>query len=268
MLDQDSALALLTLAAEADATIALVGDRAQLPAVGRGGVLDIAAALVTGSGSTVEDLDTVHRFTDPAYARLTLELREGHGPHSLFDRLHGLGLVQLHTSDDSAHEQIATATAAAIEAGTPVAATVATNDEAATSTSGSATSSWQRGKWTTGPRSLVATAFPSASATSSPLAGTTAAWASPTGRSGLSSTSAATAPVSHRGRRCPPPPLGNAAGLIREQARHLAYAATGYGVQGVTTTTAHTLLSEALGAAGVYVGMTRPRLERPARRRR
>jgi hypothetical protein len=40
---------------------------------------------------------------------------------------------------------------------------------------------------------------------------------------------------------------------------HLAYAATGYGVQGVTTTSAHTLLSESLDAAGVYVGMTRGR---------
>jgi hypothetical protein len=40
---------------------------------------------------------------------------------------------------------------------------------------------------------------------------------------------------------------------------HLAYAATAYGVQGVTTTSAHTLLSEALDASGVYVGMTRSR---------
>ena len=40
---------------------------------------------------------------------------------------------------------------------------------------------------------------------------------------------------------------------------HLGYAATAYGVQGVTTTTAHTLLSEALDASGVYVGMTRAR---------
>ena len=40
---------------------------------------------------------------------------------------------------------------------------------------------------------------------------------------------------------------------------HLAYAATAYGVQGVTTTSAHTLLSETLDASGVYVGMTRGR---------
>lgn len=43
MLDQDTAHALLTITQEAGATVALVGDRAQLPAVGRGGVLDMAA---------------------------------------------------------------------------------------------------------------------------------------------------------------------------------------------------------------------------------
>ncbi len=37
MLDQDTAIALLTVTAEAGATVALVGDRAQLAAVGRGG---------------------------------------------------------------------------------------------------------------------------------------------------------------------------------------------------------------------------------------
>ena len=260
MLDQDSALALLTLAAEADATIALVGDRAQLPAVGRGGVLDIAAALVTGSGSTVEDLDTVHRFTDPAYARLTLELREGHGPHSLFDRLHGLGLVQLHTSDDSAHEQIATATAAAIEAGTPVAATVATNDEArdlnervrnklvaAGEVDDRATITGSDGL-PVGVGDVIATRRNDSSLGVANRQVWTVQHVSSDGT--LSVIEAGD--VHHRHSVTLP------ASYVNKHA-HLAYAATGYGVQGVTTTTAHTLLSEALGAAGVYVGMTRGR---------
>lgn len=42
MLDQDVARALLTIADETKARVALVGDRHQLPAVGRGGVLDHA----------------------------------------------------------------------------------------------------------------------------------------------------------------------------------------------------------------------------------
>ena len=40
---------------------------------------------------------------------------------------------------------------------------------------------------------------------------------------------------------------------------HLSYAATAYGVQGATVNGAHTVLSEATSAAGVYVGMTRGR---------
>jgi ATP-dependent exoDNAse (exonuclease V) alpha subunit len=40
MLDQDTALALLTIADERGWRLALIGDRHQLPAVGRGGVLE------------------------------------------------------------------------------------------------------------------------------------------------------------------------------------------------------------------------------------
>ncbi len=110
VLDQDSAIALLTVADEAAATVALVGDRAQLPAVGRGGVLDVAAALVAGSGRPLFDLDSVHRFTDPAYAELTLELRAADNPAHLFDRLYALGHVRVHSRTEDAHEAIATAT--------------------------------------------------------------------------------------------------------------------------------------------------------------
>ena len=63
MLDQDTARALLTIADETGARIALVGDRHQLPAVGRGGVLDHAHAWT--HPTAVLDLDTVHRVTDP-----------------------------------------------------------------------------------------------------------------------------------------------------------------------------------------------------------
>jgi len=42
MLDQDTARALLTIADETGARLVLIGDRHQLPAVGRGGVLDLA----------------------------------------------------------------------------------------------------------------------------------------------------------------------------------------------------------------------------------
>ncbi|MDR0592205.1 MAG: relaxase domain-containing protein, partial [Bifidobacteriaceae bacterium] len=80
MLDQDTAIALLTVTAEAGATVALVGDRAQLPAVGRGGVLDIAAQI----RGRVFDMTGVHRFNDPAYAALTLQMRQGSDPAGVF----------------------------------------------------------------------------------------------------------------------------------------------------------------------------------------
>ncbi len=75
MLDQDTAHALLTIADEAGARVALVGDRHQLPAVGRGGVLDHAARWVTDD--THITLDSVHRFADPEYAALSLAMRTG-----------------------------------------------------------------------------------------------------------------------------------------------------------------------------------------------
>ena len=69
MLDQDTARALLTIADEAGARVALVGDRHQLPAVGRGGVLDHAVAWA--HPTAVVTLEKVHRFTDPDYAALS-----------------------------------------------------------------------------------------------------------------------------------------------------------------------------------------------------
>jgi len=75
MLDQDSARALLIVADEAGARVALVGDRHQLPAVGRGGVLDLAHRWA--NPDSVVSLDIVHRFSDPEYAAITLAMRTG-----------------------------------------------------------------------------------------------------------------------------------------------------------------------------------------------
>ena len=75
MLDQDTAAALLTVAEEMGARVALVGDRHQLPAVGRGGVLDLAARWVPPEAHV--DLDVAHRFADPEYAAISLALRTG-----------------------------------------------------------------------------------------------------------------------------------------------------------------------------------------------
>ncbi len=97
MLDQDFARALLVIADETRAQVAFVGDRHQLPAVGRGGVLDHAARWAQPAASV--QLETVHRFRDPDYADLTLRMRTGQDPEAVFDALHARGLVAIHPSD-------------------------------------------------------------------------------------------------------------------------------------------------------------------------
>lgn len=108
MLDQDAARALLTIADEAGARIALVGDRHQLPAVGRGGVLD--HALAWAHPTAVVSLEKVHRFTDPDYAALSLRMRTGNDPPAVFDELHRRGSIVIHPNE-------ADRTAAVAEAG-------------------------------------------------------------------------------------------------------------------------------------------------------
>ena len=108
MLDQDTAHALLTIADEAGARVALVGDRHQLPAVGRGGVVD--HALAWAHPTAVVTLERLHRFTDPDYAALSLRMRTGNDPAAVFDALHRRGSIVIHPSE-------AERTAALAEAG-------------------------------------------------------------------------------------------------------------------------------------------------------
>jgi hypothetical protein len=110
MLDQDTARALLTIADETGTRVALVGDRHQLPAVGRGGVLDHAIA--RAHPTAVVSLETVHRFTDPDYAALSLKMRTGEKPGSVFDALHRRGQVVVHPSEAERTATLAEAGAA------------------------------------------------------------------------------------------------------------------------------------------------------------
>ncbi len=249
MLDQDSALALLTVATETRATLALVGDRAQLPAVGRGGVLDVAAQI---RGRTI-DMAEVHRFTDPEYADLTMRLRDRDDPGAIFDQLAALGLIRLHADTEHVHEHIARRHSGG------EAVTVASNDEATrlngrirderthagavddqTTATGSDGLPIARGdliqtrKNDTGlgvvNRQLWVVQH---------VADDGTLWAAEAG--------------SDRKRehtvRLP-------AAYVTEHT-HLAYASTAYGVQGVTAPASHTILTDAMSGAAVYVGMTR-----------
>lgn len=97
MLDQDTARALFAIADRAHATVALLGDRHQLPAVGRGGVLDLAARWVQPGAH--HELEAVHRFSDPAYADLSLLMRTGERSGEVFDALLERGQVVVHATE-------------------------------------------------------------------------------------------------------------------------------------------------------------------------
>ncbi len=97
MLDQDTARALFTIADRAGATVALLGDRHQLPAVGRGGVLDLAARWAPPEAHL--ELESVHRFSDESYADLSLLMRTGERPADVFDALLDRGQVVVHSTD-------------------------------------------------------------------------------------------------------------------------------------------------------------------------
>ncbi len=249
MLDQDSALALFTVTAEHGATLALVGDRAQLPAVGRGGVLDMAADLRV---RTV-DMGQVHRFTDHAYADLTLRLRDRDNPGGIFDQLRALDLIRLHADTDALHDHIAT------QRGDGQAVTVATNDEAtrlnarireervragtvddSTTTTGSDGLSVGRGD-------LIQTRK---NDTSLGVANRQQWVVQHVEEDGtVWAVEADSERKRERTVRLP-------AAYVAENA-HLAYASTAHGVQGVTVPVSHTILTDAMSGAAVYVGMTR-----------
>ena len=67
------------------------------PAVGRGGVLDLA--LRWAPPEAVEQLTTVHRFADPAYADLSLQMRTGEHSGEVFDALLERGEIVVHASE-------------------------------------------------------------------------------------------------------------------------------------------------------------------------
>jgi AAA domain len=133
VLDQETARALLHIADTAGARVVYVGDRRQLPAVGRGGVLDIAARWAT----THVELAAVHRFRTPdgdldtEYADLTLRIRSGIDPEAVFDDLNAGGHVQTWDSEADALGHLAVQAAERHLDGVSQAVAVDTNDTAA-----------------------------------------------------------------------------------------------------------------------------------------
>lgn len=246
MLDQDTARALFAVADQNGAGVALLGDRHQLPAVGRGGVLDLAAAWVHPSAHL--ELSAVHRFTDPTYADLTLAMRDGQHPETVFDNLLARGQIVVHATETertAALAQLAAATGELVIADTReqvTALNAAIRDQRPRPVDGSPCV-------VTGSGELVGVGDRIATRLNNPQlrVANRATW-TVTGVSadgGLSVTGVG-------GRR--ELPRGYVQGYVE-----LAYATTVYGAQGDTVGHAHLLVGEATGAAAAYVGMTRGR---------
>jgi len=245
MLDQDTARALLAVADEAGARVAFVGDRHQLPAVGRGGVLDHAVR-IAGPSNCLE-LDRVHRFTDAEYADLTLMMRLGVRPEEVFDRLQQRGLVQIHRSD-----------VARLDALTKVPGTLVADTREQVAALNSAVRERRLARGEVHPAREVVTAAGErigvgdqvATRRNDPDLGVANRdrW-TVTGIDGCGGllvrgdTRSATL----------------AADYVREHTE-LAYATTVHGVQGETVDHAHLVVGDSTGAASAYVGMTRGRV--------
>ena len=243
MLDQDSADALLALVDETGARVALVGDRHQLPAVGRRGVLDLACRYAPNRRVT---MDGVRRFTDPRYAQLSLQMRRGEAPGEVFDELARRGEIVVHASEV---ERLA-ALAGVAQRGDAVVAD--TREQVAKInglvhdfrriagevSDGVVTAGGER----IGVGDVVATRHNDSTR-------------------GVANREIWTVTaVDRRGLKVSGPPGRRR--LPREYvAAHveLAYATTAHGIQGVTVSTAHVLVGHHTSGSSVYVGMTRGR---------
>lgn len=245
MLDQDSAVALVQIADATGARLALLGDRHQLPAIGRGGVLDLACRYASDSHV---DLGGVRRFADPDYADLSLRMRAGERPEVVFDRLLARGEIVVHASEveqiaalaeitvaeeggvavvADTHEQVARINAlahrgraAAIDPasfGTRAGERIALGDRVATRRNDPDADVANRETWTV----------------------------LEIGREGL-------VVQGQTGRRRLP------CAYAHEHVE-LAYATTTYGVQGDTVAVAHVAVGTHTSASSAYVGMTRGR---------
>ncbi|WP_344047081.1 MobF family relaxase [Nocardioides panacihumi] len=259
MLDQDTARALLTIADETGARIALVGDRHQLPAVGRGGVLDLAA---TWSHPTARlDLDRVHRFTDSDYAALSLKMRTGQDAGEVFDALVRRGQIVLHASEvertaalaekgaageliiADRRDHVADLNAAIRDLGRHHPGTGASDD--ATSSDNDSDSR----VLTTGRGETIGLGDTVATRHNDPNLGVAnrQTWTV----AGIGDDGSL---LLHEHGRDRVVPAGYAQAHVE-----LAYATTVHGAQGQTVQTAHLALTETTGAAAAYVAMTRGR---------
>jgi hypothetical protein len=286
MLDQDTARALLTIADACRVHVALLGDRHQLPAIGRGGVLDLAAAQVAPAGHLT--LAGVHRFTrtdatgattrDTDYAELTLAMRAGENPGAVFDALLARGQIRLHPDAQELREALAAGAADGYTAGERVAVVAATREQAAALNAAIRDRLVTKGR--VDDRRVVVTGAGERIGVGDRIAtrrndrdlavANRDVW-TVTGvdrDGGLLVTPDGTPHVTPAGGEAASvtpavTPAGNGAWVLPADyvTAHveLAYATTAHGSQGDTVTAAHLVVGEDTAAAAAYVGMTRGR---------
>ncbi|MBB3086277.1 MobF family relaxase [Geodermatophilus sabuli] len=277
MLDQDTARALLTVADEAGARLALLGDRHQLAAVGRGGVLDLAAGAVDPAACLT--LESVHRFTrtntigqavlDSQYAQLTLVMRRCDTPGAVFDALLAGGRIRLHPGPGALRDALAAIVAADGRAADAAVVVVDTREQVSelnaairdrlvadgrvddvhvvTTRAGQRIGAGDRVATRRNDRNLDVANRDTWTVTA-------------VGRRGGLLVTAGTAAGGVSGDVTPAGAGVRVlpADYVAEQVE-LAYASTVHGVQGDTVPAAHVVIGEHTGAASAYVGMTRGR---------
>ena len=249
MLDQDTAHALLTLAEETEVRVALVGDRHQLPAVGRGGVLDLAARYVPDRRLT---LDGVRRFADPAYADLSLRMRGAEGPGGVFDELARRGQIVVHASEVERQQALA------VRASFGELVVADTREQVSHINGLAHRVRVVTGEVTTGANGAARDGVVTGAGERIGIGDKVA-----TRRNDANTDVAnretwtvvdidlgALVVKGEAGRRVLP------AGYVREHVE-LAYATTAYGAQGTTVPVSHVSVGDHTGASSAYVGMTR-----------
>jgi hypothetical protein len=255
MLDQDTARALLVIVDEHHTRLALVGDRHQLPAVGRGGVLDLAARWANPQSCLA--LKTLHRFADPDYAELSLAMRTSQHPAGVFDTLLARGQIRLHPSESERTHALAQigAQPRGEASAEPVLVIAETREQVAAL---NATIRDQliatgrlddTGAVTTAAGERIGVGDRVATRRNEPAldVANRDTWTV----TGIKRDATLTVDGGRGGRQLP-------AGYVQDHLE-LAYATTVYGAQGHTVAAAHLLVGEHTGAAGAYVGMTRGR---------